>query len=337
MTSIVVRASWMIAVVLLGLGAACARPSELCDGDQTCNPGRRCVMGRCRSALDVASSPPSRDADAGEVEAGAQDAAGDSDASDAACADDGAECDWRPERLAGLVLWLDAANGVTAGTDGLVSWWRDLSGQGNHAFQDDPLLRPTLTTDLALGRSAVAFRTPQGRLGAHLRIADAATMRWGFEDFAFFVVASATSVGNARGQLWSKVVAPSAVGLQLHAAGRRLAAVLKPGLAPYETASEGFTDGGLFAFGLRRRQGSVLDLRANGAANGRITGADVAVDLSAAGAPALLGVDAEGTAACCPLQGSIAEVIAVRGQLPEEDLARIEGYLRRKHRLPALR
>jgi hypothetical protein len=52
------------------------------------------------------------------------------------------EFEWQPTDVGGLVLWLDA--GSIQGADGRpIGSWKDSSGQGNHAKQDDSTRQPT--------------------------------------------------------------------------------------------------------------------------------------------------------------------------------------------------
>jgi hypothetical protein len=62
-----------------------------------------------------------------------------------------------PTRLSGLILWLDAAKGITIATG--VSQWDDQSGAGNHATQGTGANQPTYAAASALlpGHAAVQF------------------------------------------------------------------------------------------------------------------------------------------------------------------------------------
>ena len=216
---------------------------------------------------------------------------------------------------------------------GFVSQWRDRSGQGNDAVQYDPDLRPTLAQAGASGQPLVMFRPLPGRQGPHLRLRDAPTLRWGLDDFTLFLVASSTNVRPLAGVLFRKVFSPArSDGLQLLASSGRVSVMLRPGAVPYETIRDGLTDGTLFVLGVRRAA-HTLELRVNGEPNGRATGPEVAIDLSAAAADAVLGAGADELPFCCQLQGGIAEVIAVKGPLADADLHRLEAYLEAKYPL----
>ena len=62
--------------------------------------------------------------------------------------------DGAPPVSDGMVVWFDAANGVTANGGGVVSQWNDLSGNSHHATGGSP----TLATSEVNGKPAVQFR-----------------------------------------------------------------------------------------------------------------------------------------------------------------------------------
>jgi hypothetical protein len=255
------------------------------------------------------------------------------DASEFECgAGDG--CGWTPDLLPGLALWLDAGLGVSVEGDGTVSSWRDRSGRDNHAVADGALLRPVSVAG-PNGRPMIAFRSPEGADGVHLRVRDAPTLRWGSDPFLLVVVGLSTNEAPSPGLLFRKRgLEPTANGLELMAEGPgdgRLQASLRPDRAPYETIAQHLTNGRPFAFAVRRTGTNLLELRVNGHADGRVPGAMVS-DISGPGADVLLGAGADPP--CCQLTGGIAEVIAVAGELSDDDLARVESYLRNKYGLP---
>jgi hypothetical protein len=113
-----------------------------------------------------------------------------------------------------------------------------------------------------------------------------------------------------------------------------LAVRLRPDLASYDTISTKLNTSTPLAFGVRRNSSTTLELRVNGRLNGRVNSAEVDVNISAVGADVVLGGGADETPACCPLFGGIAELVAVRGALADEDLGRLEAYLTAKYALP---
>lgn len=62
-----------------------------------------------------------------------------------------------PTDLAGCVLWLDAATGVTADGSNKVSQWSDQSGAGNHVTQGNASLAPTVLSSVLNGRPGIQF------------------------------------------------------------------------------------------------------------------------------------------------------------------------------------
>lgn len=71
---------------------------------------------------------------------------------------------FRPDRIAGLKLWLDAGQNVTVTGSG-VSLWGDSTGQGNDVAQGSDANRPALISSWRNGRPAI-----QGALGKNLRL-----------------------------------------------------------------------------------------------------------------------------------------------------------------------
>ena len=95
--------------------------------------------------------------------------------------------------LAGLLLWLDAAQGVTTDGQGHVQAWADRSGLGSGAAQADAGLQPVLGTDALSGAAVVSCD------GAD----DALELADGFPDFTaglttFVVAAPGADVGGGE-------------------------------------------------------------------------------------------------------------------------------------------
>jgi hypothetical protein len=328
------------AALALAAACACVHVTDRCESDSNCDPGRRCVAGRCRPAdrvapfdgsatgrgmggVNSAGEIPSSDAPPGAVERG-----GTSEAAPG----------WSPGLLPGLALWLDASLGVTAGSDDTVSSWRDQSGRGNDAIAGDAGSRPKASRGGANGSPLVLFGSSQAPQSVFVRVPDAPTLRWGTGPFAVILVAASENHTALPGLLFRKRGPdPTASRLELMAEGPgdgRLQASLRPDLAPYETIAQHLTNGRPFAFAVRRTVAGVLELRVNGQPNGRVLGPQVLVDISAPGADIVLGAGADQDPPCCQLSGGIAEVIGVEGDLSDDDLSRVETYLRDKYGLP---
>ena len=64
---------------------------------------------------------------------------------------------WNPSMLS-TALWLDAADATTVTTSsGLITEWRDKSGNSRHASQSTPSSRPALTASTLNGQSVITF------------------------------------------------------------------------------------------------------------------------------------------------------------------------------------
>jgi hypothetical protein len=328
------------ALAFIGLLGACVRGTDNCATTNDCDPGNVCMGGRCTAApvpavdaagegaraVDVSFMSPNADAGGDVTVVASRDSE--------AC--DNPSCGWRPSMLPGVVLWLDASLGVTI-SDGLVMAWRDQSGLGNDATQTIRLLAPTLAPSDANGRPMVVFGAPGGRQGVHMVIRDHVSLRWAHRPFAVFLVGAATNRRLEPGVLFRKRGAdPGAPGLQMLTGGGDdgLRVVLRSDLAPYNTITSRLSVGPLFAFGVRRTSSTTLELRVNGRGDGRANSSEVDVDVSAEGADAVLGAGSDESPPCCQLFGGIAEVVAIDGNVAEEDLGQLEGYLRAKYALP---
>ncbi len=68
----------------------------------------------------------------------------------------------QPAQVPGLVLWLEAAQGVTTNAAGRVSAWADRSGHTNTLVQDSLELQPVVQPHLVNGRPAVRFAGTPG-------------------------------------------------------------------------------------------------------------------------------------------------------------------------------
>ena len=255
---------------------------------------------------------------------------------DASRGDTGAACSmdaaWSPSALTGLVLWLDAGQGVgLVGTP--ITVWRDQSSQHNNATQNDSNYTPVLMTSTA-GLPAAHFDGTQ----TFMSIADAPSLQWGTGDFVLEVVARYSSaLGTPDQNLFQK--APSAAPY----AGPFLAAASSKGsvangvraqlsVDTYVSSPTGNLQDAPHLFGMRRN-GSTLELRIDGnlVATTAITGI---LDVSAAGRAVMFGQNgyAPGNGLQA-LDGDISEMIAVAGGTTAADIANLECYLTSKYGL----
>lgn len=248
--------------------------------------------------------------------------------------------------LSCLVLWLDAAKGVTQNM-GNVSVWADQSGKGNDASQNINNRQPTLVMNGINSLPSLHFNQGMGNQqgnGNMLIINDSMSMQWGTGDFAVWVVARYNNIPNSgwatgSGTLFDKAPPPFSqqsrgVYLMANMFGQQGWA---PGVegAVEATQANDLQQGGMFndntarAYGFRRA-GSTLELRVNGMALATKQQQGM-VDVSAANQLGHIG--AEGDANWRRLNGDIAEIIGCKGSISTQDLGSVDGYLKMKYNL----
>jgi len=243
-----------------------------------------------------------------------------------------------------LVLWLDAAKGVTQ-MQNIVSAWADQSGQNNNAGANAPLIRPQLNMSAINNLPAIHFNQGQGQVGNMLVIADSASLQWGHQDFGVWVVARFDNnpnngVPTGVGVLYSKYqqggggtpVGPFLWGN--NGTGNPFTAGASggegPGTMNWVGQNAMYNDGMARDYAFRRK-GNAVELRVNGKQVAMATQANP-VDVSAVQTFARIGAD--GDATIHRLNGDVAEVIACKGTISDPDLQGIEGYLKSKYNLP---
>jgi len=264
----------------------------------------------------------------------------DSRTPDADAAIDGPEGPWNPGKLPGIALWLAADTGVTT-NNSRVSTWADRSGNNNNAAQSVSARQPTLVTGVVNGQPVIRFDGTDDAL----QVNDSATLHFATDDFTIAVVAGfqnptanvpypyAALVSKQvvaspyRGpSLWANYPVPSVsttLGLQLS------------GEAGYHvpSSSDGYNDGGFRLYSGRRTGGTHLEVRVDGVSEGA-TDAPTALDISATGEPLFVGGHVTtGNDVIQALLGDMAEVVAVHGPISEDDLAKLEAYLKAKYAL----
>jgi hypothetical protein len=244
--------------------------------------------------------------------------------------------------VAGLVLWLDAAKGITL-SGSSVTAWADQSPSANNASEGRSALQPAIVSSAIHGLPAVSFGSSAG---SDLILASSASLGWGTGDFLVEVVAeynnvpqASTEQTNGYGELYTSIFgAPidSATGVGLYAnappIGGNAASTAFLGFAggvAVPSAGTGYNDGAAHVFAMQR-SGATFSVRLDGASVGsKAIGAGV--DIGASAGAHLGGIE---NATVQELSGEIAEVIAVKGTIGAADLAGIEGYLVGKYALP---
>jgi hypothetical protein len=229
--------------------------------------------------------------------------------------------------ISGLVLWLDAAKGITKNNQNQVSKWADQSSNANDAIQNTSAMQPVWSGSVFNGFPALHFDMSNTQV---VDIADSSSLQWGTGDFLIEVVARFNNdyTNNEIGLFYGKIGQSSGIIFFATDAANAddgiSAAIDGNNLIGYTANYRGSTPR-LYGF---QRSGSTLSLRTNGAqvASQAQTGN---VDVSANGEVAQIG-DFQTNA---PLDGDIAEVVAVKGAISSQDLTSLETFLKAKYGL----
>ncbi len=322
--------------MVLVLASAASSACSLVAGFQTLNEGASDAGAPSDPAATPGAAPVS---EAGAPAVSAEDA-GDSGGG-AAATEAGPDATepgpFTPASLgAGLVVWLDASRGVTQAA-GKVSLWADQSGRGNDAAQTVTARQPSVHPGALAKKPTIAF----DGAASGLALADAASLRWGLDDYTIEIVAEYTNTPSTDdvvgyGALWTKGtpaypypgVALFANSIAGSATSNLLVQVKTPDDTPrgwVNSKADGLNDGTFRVYGTRRVGQTTLEARVDGA----ITAATIAaVDVSTGGQPVFIG-SRDGSLQL--LHGEIAEIVAYRGALSDADIATLEAYLRTKY------
>jgi hypothetical protein len=238
-----------------------------------------------------------------------------------------------------LVLWLDAAKGVTQNNT-FVSAWADQSGKNNNATQGSGSRQPSVANNVINNLPALHFNSGQTN-GNMMLIADSASMQWGTGDFAVWTVARFNNNPNGGlatgiGLFYSK--APfnqvNANGPWLYgnySGAQQTIAGLQGGVSLNNTLNQmtAYNDNMPRAYTFRRA-GTTLELRVGGQVVQTMM-QNGSVDVSDPNVSARIGAD--GDASIRRLNGDIAEVIGCKGAISNQDLAGVDAYLKSKYNL----
>jgi hypothetical protein len=235
-----------------------------------------------------------------------------------------------PTQLTGLVLWLDANQGVVT-SQSKVSTWMDRSGRNNNAGQSVAAIQPSLVTGVVNNLPAIRFANTA------LQITDSATLQWGTDDFAIFIVGSYKNASTGYGMFLSKQEAPYPYrgpslwgNYTLPSMNTGIGLQLENTTTQYAISTAGKNDGVVRLY-TGRRAGNTMEVRVNGAVQGMATATPN--DVSAAGRAIFIG-GAPGTNTVTQgLDGDIAEIVAVHGALTAAELTQLESYLKAKYAL----
>jgi hypothetical protein len=252
----------------------------------------------------------------------------------------------------GLVLWLEANQGVTK-AGGTVSQWNDQSGAGNNAVATGPSLPVTFTpSDFPNGLPGLTLGSPGATAGTWqiLQVTDSPSLQLA-PDFLIEIVVRANALGF--GSVYEKQLpntAPySGIGMFLGNA----AADGGPALMAWQIQLDenhnlfgdasflgpGASDVGNWRIFGAQQQGALVSLRIDGQLNAQVnalTGSSTWQPTPASNqAPGeALGLGGSAGRYIFEMPMDIAEVIVVSGSVSAQNLANIEGYLATKYAIP---
>jgi hypothetical protein len=239
---------------------------------------------------------------------------------------------WSPSSLSGLVLWLDAAAGITSPPGNQISQWSDQSPAHNDALQPTVGYQPILMSSSIGGHPGVRF---DGNVN-FFSVADSTTLQWGTGDFALVAVATFSNT-NISQMLYAKAPATAPYdGPNFYVNSQKptqnTTATAQVSQYVFATSMNNGLQGAPHLF-TGRRFGSTLEIRVDGASQGQ-TAIATPIDVSAVGRPAVIGQNGytpmPGFQA---LQGDLAELIAVQGTLADTDLRKLECHMLLKYGL----
>ena len=216
-----------------------------------------------------------------------------------------------PADLPGLVLWLDDDKGVVPDPQHPTSLlkWLDQSGNANDAVAMSVQDGFRFEIDPSAVHGHDAFVCPGN--GTRLEVADAASLRFGFGDYALAVVARKPTTGASFKSLFEKdsgnggILFGFATDYEFH-----------QGLLKVVVG-----DPNQLSFHASIMQGPALRLSVDGAAS---SGQTATNNVDGVGWPAFVCWNGAGNGQ------EIAEVVVVKGVLPDIDVTRLQGYFNQK-------
>jgi len=229
-----------------------------------------------------------------------------------------------------LVLWLSADSNYT--TDGGFAVWKDRSSAGNDAVQANGANIPALFDGGTgvNGKPALHFTGTE-----YLTIADSDSLQWAASDFTFFMVERHTNDTNLYGLLYAKWTdngADGYPGFFLWADYPGNSAIVTRLDIPNAVFGDAGTNDGVARVVGARRNGTDLQLWEQAQLAGEMPDSSIVnpTEFNAAGLPAYIGGRPANVQA---LLGDIAEVIAVKGTVTDQELVNLQAYLRAKYKL----
>lgn len=246
---------------------------------------------------------------------------------------------WTPDRVNGLVVWLDGETNVVVTTN-RVTAWGDKTNFNNSASLDALFAPgPTLVRDAANGHPVVRFAVDGTSCNA-LKIADNATLHFGALGFTVAVVGSFHSLPEASNFVTKAdkdVPHPGFLVRGSTGSGNRTFFRGQLDLDNYLLSKQdNVGDRKLHLVVFRRLDERTLDIRVDGTAKDAKTNLDASVVYSSSlGADLQLGgrrfTDEQVYSNC--LDGDIAEVLVASRSLDNTEVGFLEAYLRTKFAL----
>ena len=244
---------------------------------------------------------------------------------------DGPAPAWTPKDLPGLAVWLDNATGLMDDGSGNVTGWLDQSANQNKATPVAPCVAPTRAANSLNGHDTLAF---SGAARTCVVIADGPSVQFGTSDFAIFVVARYSNVpalqGNGLAYFWMKPRADGFTGVDFYGGGISDARTsLGTTAGSTSGTTVGLNDNSFRRYGGTRR-GLDLEVWVDGSSESKK--AVNIVDVSEVGRAVSIGARLE-VSSTGSMMGNLAEVVAVKGNLTDAQIAKLDAYLKTKHGL----
>jgi hypothetical protein len=219
-----------------------------------------------------------------------------------------------PDKLPGLSLWLDGDKGVTLSSGGFVQGWKDQSSHGNDVANCSGIGQEK--GDIK-GHDAVAF------IGGNCRIEDDPSLQFGTGGFALMVVVKPGGAGAQPNVLFGKYAGMPQVGMRLdiQATANLFAGAYPPGTPIAE--AHAYVAPSVYHLVIAR--GPDLELRVDGVTS---KGTKSTYDVSGTGSFVVIG----GSGSSDTTQMNVAEYVAVKGALTDDQVLGVEAYFKNRYK-----
>jgi hypothetical protein len=323
-----------------GSSGSLSTPDRQVDVDPDAGNGPRPVT-------DAESAVPVMDAETPIVIDAAEPDADETSTGEVLRGDAHVESGWSPKDLPGLVMWLDAAHGLTLSgpaANQLISRWEDQSGHGHDAANDDVVHQPIWRAGAGPnGLPAVMFSRSNKWLSAE----DASEINVGTDDFTLAIVAewttptAATPESDGYAALFQKSSNASSDGVSVWAniaytyngydlIGSQLGVLFAGSARPALSGAAALNDGSFRLCSVSRMNGTQLGIRINGRVDPvAVTQIPANANGDSFGSPVFLGGNPSNPRQA--LTGAISEVVFVHGHLDSTQIGQLETYLLEKY------